>query len=98
MKGYLITFVRLLLGIDAEENSGHLSSVSLLQSNLYSASTYGTIKICLLKTGACLLQVHFNVLACFGIRIHASLIQVACLIEVATKTGLTVYGHMICQC
>ena len=29
VKGYLITFVRLLLGIDAEENSGHLSSVSL---------------------------------------------------------------------
>jgi len=28
VKGYLITFVRLLLGIDAEENSGHLSSVS----------------------------------------------------------------------
>ncbi|KAL3891793.1 hypothetical protein ACJMK2_004040 [Sinanodonta woodiana] len=26
VKGYLITFVRLLLGIDAEENSGHLSS------------------------------------------------------------------------
>lgn len=29
VKGYLITLVRLLLGIDAEENSGHLSSVSL---------------------------------------------------------------------
>ena len=29
VKGYLITFVRLLLGIDAEEGSGHLSSVSL---------------------------------------------------------------------
>ena len=28
VKGYLITFVRLLLGIDAEEGSGHLSSVS----------------------------------------------------------------------
>lgn len=27
VKGYLITLVRLLLGIDAEENSGHLSSV-----------------------------------------------------------------------
>lgn len=27
VKGYLISFVRLLLGIDAQENSGHLSSV-----------------------------------------------------------------------
>ena len=34
MKGYLITFVRLLLGIDAEENSGHLSSVSLLYGHM----------------------------------------------------------------
>lgn len=30
VKGYLITLVRLLLGIDAEENSGHLSSVRFL--------------------------------------------------------------------
>ena len=30
VKGYLIGFVRLLLGIDAQENSGHLSSVSIL--------------------------------------------------------------------
>ena len=46
--------------------------------------------MCLLKTGACLIQVHFYVFACFGNRIHACLIQVACLIEVATKTMFTV--------
>ncbi|KAJ8322182.1 hypothetical protein KUTeg_000653 [Tegillarca granosa] len=34
VKGYLITFVRLLLGIDAEENSGHLSSVVATEENL----------------------------------------------------------------
>lgn len=34
-KGYLIKFVRLLLGIDAEENSGHLSSVSFAILYLY---------------------------------------------------------------
>ena len=27
VKGYLISFLRLMLGIDAQENSGHLSSV-----------------------------------------------------------------------
>uniref|UniRef100_A0A2C9LI84 RCK N-terminal domain-containing protein n=1 Tax=Biomphalaria glabrata TaxID=6526 RepID=A0A2C9LI84_BIOGL len=32
VKGYLISFVRLLLGIDAEKNSGHLSSVSTTDS------------------------------------------------------------------
>ena len=36
------------------------------------------IKICLLKTDACLIQVHFNVFACFGNRIHICLIRVAC--------------------
>lgn len=30
VKGYLISFVRLLLGIDAEEGSGHLSSVGVI--------------------------------------------------------------------
>ena len=45
----------------------------------------------MLKTGACLMQVNFNVFAYCGKCIHACLIQVACLIEVATKTGLTVF-------
>ena len=36
------------------------------------------------------IRVHFNVFACFGIEIHACFIQVACLIEVDTKTGFTV--------
>ena len=31
VKGYLISFVRLLLGIDAQEKSGHLSSVCIRQ-------------------------------------------------------------------
>ena len=44
----------------------------------------------LAKTGACLIQVHFNVFACFGNWMHACLIQVACLKEMATKTGFTV--------
>ena len=38
----------------------------------------GIIKLCLLKTGACLIQVHFNAFACFTKLIHACLIQVAC--------------------
>ena len=33
---------------------------------------------------------HYNVFACFWNCIHACLIQVACLTEVATKTGFTV--------
>ena len=45
----------------------------------------------LAKTGACLIQVHFYVFACFGNRIHACLKQVACSIEVVTKAGLTVF-------
>ena len=35
--------------------------------------------MCLLKIGACLIQVCFNVFACFGKLIHACLIQAACL-------------------
>ena len=46
----------------------------------------------LFQTDACLIQVHFSVLACFGNRIHACLIKVACEIEVATKTGFTVFN------
>ena len=45
--------------------------------------------MCLLKIGACLIQVCLNVFACFGKLIHACLIQIACLIEVASKTGFT---------
>ena len=44
---------------------------------------------CLLKTGACVIQVQCNVSACFRNWKHACLIQVACLIEVATKKGST---------
>ena len=39
----------------------------IVQSNPYSASTFGTIIICLLKSGACLIQVHYNVFACLRI-------------------------------
>ena len=46
------------------------------------------LKMCLLNTGAfqciCLLQ-----------EMNTCLIQVACLIEVATKTGFTVYSLMV---
>ena len=41
----------------------------------------------MLKTDACLIQVHFNVFACLGI--HDCFIQVACLVEVATWAGFT---------
>ena len=50
--------------------------------------------MCLLKTGACLIQVHFDVFAPFGTLTDACLIQVACLIEVATKTGVTVLSFL----
>ena len=36
---------------------------------------------------------HFHVVACFGKWIHACLIQVAYLIEVASKTGFTVHEN-----
>ena len=48
--------------------------------------------MCLLKTGACLIKVHFNLFACFCNWIHASLKQVACLTEVAIRTSFTVYS------
>ena len=44
----------------------------------------GTMKVCLLKTGACLIHVHFNVFACFTNLIRVCLIHVPCLIAVAT--------------
>ena len=48
--------------------------------------------MCLLKTGAWLIQVHLNVFAFSGHEYDcACLIQVACLIEVATKTDFTVH-------
>ena len=45
---------------------------------------------CLLKTGACLTQVNLFLFVMIGNRNTDLLIQVACLIKVATKTGLTV--------
>ena len=46
--------------------------------------------MCLLKTSACLKHVHFNVFVFVGNWLHAGLIQVACLIQVAIKAGFTV--------
>ena len=46
--------------------------------------------MCLLKIGACLIQVCFNLFTCFKKLIHACLTQAACLIEVATKPDFTV--------
>lgn len=43
VKGYLITFVRLLLGIDAEEGSGHLSSIRIKRSTMDKFPTYGEL-------------------------------------------------------
>ncbi|XP_062609511.1 potassium channel subfamily T member 2-like isoform X3 [Saccostrea cucullata] len=48
-KGYLIKFVRLLLGIDAEENSGHLSSIKVKRDILIKYKTYGDLYIGLCK-------------------------------------------------
>ncbi|XP_076465055.1 potassium channel subfamily T member 2-like [Babylonia areolata] len=41
VKGYLITFVRLLLGIDAEEGSGHLSSIRVTKGMTKQYPTFG---------------------------------------------------------
>ena len=49
--------------------------------------------MCLLKTGVCFIQVHFNAFAFFANRPYACLIQGACLMEVATKTDFTVYNR-----
>ncbi|XP_070209297.1 potassium channel subfamily T member 2-like isoform X2 [Littorina saxatilis] len=43
VKGYLISFVRLLLGIDAQENSGHLSSVKVKRATIAQFPTYGDL-------------------------------------------------------
>lgn len=43
VKGYLIKFVRLLLGIDAEMNSGHLSSIKIKRPTLAKYRTYGDL-------------------------------------------------------
>ncbi|XP_025092879.1 potassium channel subfamily T member 2-like isoform X2 [Pomacea canaliculata] len=43
VKGYLISFVRLLLGIDAQENSGHLSSVRVKRATINQFPTYGDL-------------------------------------------------------
>ncbi|XP_052763333.1 potassium channel subfamily T member 2-like isoform X2 [Mya arenaria] len=50
VKGYLITFVRLLLGIDAEENSGHLSSIRIKRTTLARYRTYGELYHALCST------------------------------------------------
>ena len=41
-----------------------------------------------LASDRCFIQVHFSAFACWGRWTHACLIQVACLKEVATKSGL----------
>ncbi|XP_033726603.1 potassium channel subfamily T member 2-like isoform X2 [Pecten maximus] len=43
VKGYLIKFARLLLGIDAEMNSGHLSSIKVKRPVLAKYRTYGDL-------------------------------------------------------
>ncbi|GFR84571.1 potassium channel subfamily T member 1 [Elysia marginata] len=43
VKGYLISFVRLLLGIDAEEGSGHLSSIRVKRATLQKFPEYGEL-------------------------------------------------------
>ncbi|KAK7485655.1 hypothetical protein BaRGS_00023104, partial [Batillaria attramentaria] len=43
VKGYLISFVRLLLGIEAQENSGHLSSVRVKRATIAQFPTYGDL-------------------------------------------------------
>lgn len=43
VKGYLINFVRLMLGIDAQENSGHLSSVRIKRQTIAQFPTYGAL-------------------------------------------------------
>lgn len=50
VKGYLICFVRLLLGIDAQEHSGHLSSVRIKRATIHQFPTYGDLYQCLCTT------------------------------------------------
>ncbi|KAH3713899.1 hypothetical protein DPMN_073700 [Dreissena polymorpha] len=50
VKGYLITFVRLLLGMDAENNSGHLSSIRITRATLEQFKTYGELYRALCST------------------------------------------------
>ncbi|CAG5115633.1 unnamed protein product [Candidula unifasciata] len=42
-KGYLISFVRLLLGIDSEQGSGHLSSIRVKKATIQRFQEYGVI-------------------------------------------------------
>ena len=70
----------------------------------------GISKICLLKTGACLIQVLFLLFVSFGNWTLGLLTQAACLLEVATMTGFTVLAnisnywvfsllvHVLCSC
>ncbi|XP_041360806.1 potassium channel subfamily T member 2-like isoform X2 [Gigantopelta aegis] len=50
VKGYLISFLRLMLGIDAQENSGHLSSVRVQKATVTQFPTYGDLYIGLCST------------------------------------------------
>ncbi|XP_076456337.1 potassium channel subfamily T member 2-like [Babylonia areolata] len=50
VKGYLIGFVRLLLGIDAQESSGHLSSVRINRATVSQFPTYGDLYQALCST------------------------------------------------
>ncbi|XP_021344204.1 potassium channel subfamily T member 2-like, partial [Mizuhopecten yessoensis] len=43
VKRYLITFVRLLIGIDAENNTGHLSSIRVNGMTFSSYTTFGEL-------------------------------------------------------
>ena len=47
--------------------------------------------MCLIKPGACLIQVNFNAITFYRNRMQVCLKHVAGLIEVATTTGFTVY-------
>ncbi|KAH9513975.1 potassium channel, sub T, member 2 [Bulinus truncatus] len=42
-KGYLISFIRLLLGIDGEQGSGHLSSILVKKSSVRKFQVYGNL-------------------------------------------------------
>ncbi|GAB1600252.1 potassium channel subfamily T member 1 [Argonauta hians] len=42
-KGYLIAFMRLFLGIDSADHSGHLSSIQIRKSTLNKLTTYGEL-------------------------------------------------------
>ena len=51
----------------------------------------GITKNCLFKAGACLIQLNLYLFVTVGNQNTGLLIQAACLIEVATKTGFIVF-------